>query len=217
MTVTRTDWRAWAQDLPVLDALPEGLRRVAERQVFGKSERIGRQGECPSAIFCVLSGELRLVRVAESGRETVLQRVGRGFVAEASLDVPAYHCDLVAGEGGQLLRFPRQAFAAALEDDRGFNRAWIAHLSAELRRARSRNECLACPTAAERIRHAIAAGDEGGSMPIRQTRKAWAAELGLSHEALYRALGRLRGAGVIVDHGDRIEWSGGDQPRRIES
>jgi len=203
---TGIDWPALVQRLPVLGALPETLRRAAEPQAFDRGDRIGRQGECPDAIFCVLSGEVRLLRVAETGRETVLQRVGEGFVAEASLDASAYHCDLVAGASGRLLRFPRTAFSAALDQDMGFNRAWIAHLSAELRRARSRNECLACPTAAERIRHAIAAEGDDKGLTLTGTQKAWAAELGLSHEALYRALRRLRETGTIRLDGRRIEW-----------
>jgi CRP-like cAMP-binding protein len=39
---------------------------------------------------------------------------------------------------------------------------------------------------------------------LTQTRKAWAAELGLTHEALYRTLRRLAEQGAIAVDGTRI-------------
>lgn len=200
------DWPRLNRDYPILDGLPATLRERAVERSVAAGERLARQSETPTKMFFVLVGEVRLLRRSSSGRETVMQRVQEGFVAEASLDAPCYHCDLIVGASGEVLVFPRCDFEAALTESREFNRAWIVHLSQELRRARSRNERLACPTAAERIRHAIVAEGEGRSLRLGQTRKEWAAELGLSHEALYRALRRLREAGTIREDGERIEW-----------
>ena len=191
------DWPRLNRDYSILDSLPETLRERAVERSATAGEPLGRQGEPPTAMFFVLAGEVRLLRRSSSGRETVMQRVQEGFVAEASLDAPCYHCDLVAGASGKVLVFPRRDFESALVESREFNRAWIAHLSRELRKARSRNERLACPTAAERIRHAVVTEGDGCRLRLGQTRKEWAAELGLTHEALYRALRRLREQGAI--------------------
>ncbi|MFW6020964.1 MAG: Crp/Fnr family transcriptional regulator [Guyparkeria sp.] len=200
------DWQRLSDDHPVLAGVPASLREQAVDRRVVAGERLARQGEAPAAMFFVLAGEVRLLRRSPAGRETIMQRVQGGFVAEASLDATCYHCDLVAGVAGRVLAFPRRAFDAVLAEDARFNRAWIAHLSRELRQARARNERLACPTAAERIRHAIMTEGDGGGLILDQPRKEWAAELGLTHEALYRALRRLRDAGAIREDGLRIEW-----------
>jgi hypothetical protein len=51
--------------------------------------------------------------------------------------------------------------------------------------------------AADRIEHYIESEGQDGRLQLHATRKSWAAELGLTHEALYRALARLRRAGRI--------------------
>lgn len=202
----KIDWPRLSRDYPILDGLPATLRERAVERGVTAGERLALQGEIPTGMYFVLAGEVRLLRRSSSGRETVMQRVQEGFVAEASLDAPCYHCDLIAGVSGKVLVFPRCDFEAALTESRGFNRAWIEHLSRELRRARSRNERLACPTAAERVRHAVVTEGDGRSLRLGQTRKEWAAELGLTHEALYRALRRLREVGTIREDGEWIEW-----------
>ncbi len=49
-------------------------------------------------VYLVISGEARLVRLGRNGLEVVLQRSCGGFIAEASLDSRAYHCDGIATE-----------------------------------------------------------------------------------------------------------------------
>ncbi len=55
--------------------------------------------------------------------------------------------------------------------------------------------------AAQRIVHYIETEGRGGVLVLEQSRKAWAAELGLSHEALYRTLRRLQADGTLVSAG----------------
>ena len=44
----------------------------------------------------------------------------------------------------------------------------------------------------------VEAEGRDGRLELRQTKKAWAAELGLTHEALYRALAGLQREGRVV-------------------
>ncbi len=186
---------------PALTPIPESLRASARRRAFTAGQVLYARGEPPEGMLCVLSGEVRLVRHTRAGGEIVVQRSRGGFVAEASMDAPAYHCDVVAAEDGEMLVFPREDFRATLERDPAFNRHWITRLSRELRTQRARNERLGLKTAEERILHFIQSEGENGRVTLSQTRKAWAAELGLSHEALYRALGRLRERGTLTIDG----------------
>lgn len=47
-------------------------------------------------------------------------------------------------------------------------------------------------SAVDRISHYIEAEGSNGVLNLTQTKKAWAAELGLTHEALYRSLRRTQ-------------------------
>jgi hypothetical protein len=59
---------------------------------------------------------------------------------------------------------------------------------------------------AERIEHYIEAEGNNGRIELRQTKKAWAAELGITHEALYRALSSLVRGGRLTtqERGDAL-------------
>jgi CRP-like cAMP-binding protein len=56
---------------------------------------------------------------------------------------------------------------------------------------------LSLKAAQDRIRHYVDTEGEGGLLTLTQTKKQWAAELGLTHEALYRTLARMKRSGSI--------------------
>jgi CRP-like cAMP-binding protein len=198
------DWAALADTQPELAQLPPALRAAARLKAFAAGEMLFRQGARPQAMYCVIEGEVRLLRRSREGAEVILQRSRGGFFAEASLESKTYHCDAVAGRAGRLLAFPIRAFRAALEGDAAFRNAWMAQLAREVRRLRARCERLSLHSAEARILHAIEAEGKAGTLALAQSRKAWAAELGLTHEALYRALARLQAAGTLDLDGNRL-------------
>lgn len=198
------DWPALVSAHPELAHIPPALREAARLRACAAGESIFRQGDRPKAMLFVLDGEVRLLRRSRGGAEIVLQRSRGGFFAEASLEAKAYHCDAAAFAPSRLLAFPARAFREALDHDAAFRNAWMAQLACEVRRLRARCERLSLHSAAERILHAIESEGTAGTLALMQSRKAWAAELGLTHEALYRTLARLQAAGTISLEGGRI-------------
>jgi CRP-like cAMP-binding protein len=99
-----------------------------------------------------------------------------------------------------LLVLPRQAFLEAVATG-SFRSRWVAHLAHELRRVRMQAERMSLTTARARILHYVETEGCDGSVALGQSRKDWAAELGLTHEALYRALARMKRAGELVADG----------------
>jgi CRP-like cAMP-binding protein len=195
------------KDHPDLAALPARLRGQAVEVVAAAGEIVFRRGARPARMFFVLEGEVRLVRISTSGAEIVLQRASSGFLAEASLESARYHCDAIAAADSCLLAFPIGAFRDALRRDEAFRSFWIARLAREVHVLRSQCERLALRGAAERIEHYIEAQGDHGRLELSRSRKAWAAELGLTHEVLYRTLAGLRRSGrlsVIEDGGRPI-------------
>lgn len=199
-TASVLDWKSLALVSPLLATLPGLARRVTRLLDIPRHASLFSQGDHPKAMFFVLSGEVRLVRRSRSGGEVILQRTRRGFLAEASVDQPAYHCDAVAAEPSSVLAIPRKAFTKALAVE-GFRDRWIAHLLRELRKVRAHSERLSLKTARERVLHFIETEGERGTINLNQSKKDWAAELGLTHEALYRTLAQMEKRGeLIVEH-----------------
>lgn len=188
----------------LLAAMPVSLRTAAVRQDLRRGERLFASGRRPAFLYLVLAGELLLLRTSRDGAEVVLQRVRQGPFAEASLDARAYHCDGVAGAPSTILALPIAGVRTALDEVPGFRRAWVAGLAAEVRRLRAQCERLSLNGAEERILHYVQSEGRDGEVRLPSTRKAWAAELGLSHEALYRALARLAAQGRLEADGRRL-------------
>ncbi|MEO8839563.1 MAG: Crp/Fnr family transcriptional regulator [Herbaspirillum sp.] len=191
------NWQDLIETQPALALIPAVLMQVAKYQEVKAGEILFRLGVRPQSIFYVITGEVRLLRRTRNGNEIILQRSTDGFIAEASADAQAYHCDAVVTTAGAVLCLPMQAFKATLANDNAFHQAWATHLAWEVRKLRARCERLSLNTAAERIIHYIEAEGINGSIILNQSRKAWAAELGLTHEAMYRTLRQLQADGVL--------------------
>ena len=97
----------------------------------------------------------------------------------------------------------QKAFSDALATD-AFRAKWIGHLARELRKARTHAERLSLKTARERIVHFIETEGESGIIDLEQSKKNWAAELGLTHEALYRALALMEKRGELILQQSRL-------------
>jgi len=204
MTILRRlEWPELLSRHAELTALPEELAELAWRQHLGRGERLFITGGPPRGMLFLLAGEVRLVRVSVDGSEVILQRIRRGFVAEASLNSATYHCDAVAASDGELLGFPIGPFRAALSTA-AFRDFWIALLSGEVRSLRARCERLALTRTAERVIHYLQSEGREGVVTLAQAKKIWAAELGVSHESLYRTLALMRRTGRIAVDGQRV-------------
>jgi CRP-like cAMP-binding protein len=138
------------------------------------------------------------------GETVILQRSRGGFIAEASLDTRTYHCDAITAEPSTLLLFPATAFRNALESEPAFRRGWQSLLAKEVRKLRAQCERLSLNSAVDRISHYIESEGSNGVVNLTQTKKAWAAELGLTHEALYRALRRMQDDDLLGVEGNRL-------------
>lgn len=189
----------------ILQAIPSGLRTLSRRIDLKAGETLFRAGARVQSIYLMLEGEVRLVRIGRSGVDVTLQRARDGFVAEASLDSSSYHCDAVSTIPSVLLAFPVGAFRSALVQDSGFGRLWQSLLARQVRQLRAQCERLVLKSAEERIVHYLESEGVDGVVVLPMTKMAWASDLGLTHEALYRALKRMRDGGFLAVDGQRLE------------
>jgi CRP-like cAMP-binding protein len=185
-------------------AAPDGLFsdgrfRVRER-VLEPGETLFRAGQKTMGPFRVLSGRVRLARVDRSGREAVLFTAGSGeMIAEASLFSPVYHCDAIASSAAKVCLYPKDAVLAEFKRNPEAAKSFMTRLAHQVMDLRTRMELRNIYSARDRVRHYLAlhVGADGLTVTLDGTLKELAAELGLTHEALYRTLARMAADGEI--------------------
>ncbi|MDP3654148.1 MAG: Crp/Fnr family transcriptional regulator [Rhodoferax sp.] len=188
--------------------LPADLQAVAVLLPLKRGERLFVQGHRPARMFYVVDGEVVLQRLGIQGENVVLQRVRQGWVAEASLQSPSYHCEALVTSAGALIALPVDAVRQALAEDPAFAARWIGMLNQELKRLRAQCERLSLVGVKERLLHLIETEGEGGCLLLKASLKSVAAEIGVTHEALYRTLAAMEKQGQLqrMDGQLRLGW-----------
>ena len=145
-------------------------------------------GHKPTHMFFVANGEVVLERPGLQGAVVILQRTRRGFISEASLKSPKYHCHGQVVSNSRIIQMPIRKMREALETDTAFSGRWIDMLNKEVKRLRLQCERLSLTKVQERLVHLIETEGENGRFPIGGGIKSIAGELGVTHEALYRCI-----------------------------
>jgi CRP-like cAMP-binding protein len=186
--------------MPVKDWLPVALRAAAVDRKLKAGEALFRLGDKAAGLCEVVSGRVRLARVDRSGHEIILHVAGAGeTLAEASLFSANYHCDAIASTTATVRVYPKREMLAAFERDPKAMRAFSAMLACQVMDLRTQIEQRNIRSARERVRHYLVlnAGADGRTVELSGTLKDIAAELGLTHEVLYRTLAALERSGGI--------------------
>jgi len=178
--------------------LPEGIAAACEGGRYERNALVFARGQRPVWMFYVVSGEVVLERASDPGEAVILQRTRGGFVSEASLRTERYHCDARATGETVVIKVPVAALVAGLERDPAFALRWIDMLNAEVRHLRSHCERLALKSVRARLLHLIRSEGKGGRYAMPYGLKTLAAELGVSHEALYRTVAALEAEGRVA-------------------
>lgn len=184
-----------------LHPLPMAIRRSSTIRELAAGEILFRQGDKASSIFEVEQGRLRLIRYAIDGHPVVLHTARKGeFFAEAALFAPRYRCHAVAATASRVRRYSKAELLAAFRDDPKISERFMAMLAHQVHALRARLEERNIGSARERVLHhlALAVGADGRTVRMDGTLIDLAAELGLSHETLYRTLAALEKAGTIA-------------------
>lgn len=189
------------------DGLPDALSALAEVTSFATGELVFRSGAAARHVHHLAEGRVTLSRFGVQGEPVAIHVAQAGeFFAEASLHSERYHCDAVVVQPAVVASIPSPALRDLLRRDPDFAMQWVAILSRQLRQTRARVERLSLKGAAERVRHLLLTEGRGAGhrYTVRGSVKDLAAELGLTHEALYRTLAALERDGAIERSGTTI-------------
>ncbi|ODU54082.1 MAG: hypothetical protein ABS99_10030 [Acetobacteraceae bacterium SCN 69-10] len=183
--------------------LAAGEPSRAARRGIGQGEAVFRQGDPATAVFLLESGQVRLA----DGSAVILQVAESGdSFAEASLSVSQYHCDAVAEADSIVWALPKADLLAKLAREPAECLALAMVLATHVRNLRARLALRDIRSAPARLLGWLrlhAAGDP----PVVPVRRSWmlvAEELGLTREAVYRALATLERQGCIRRDGHTV-------------
>lgn len=167
----------------IFDPLPQASLKA---QILDKHEVLFRQNDDSFALFFLQTGSVQLVRHTMSGDEICIHRARSGETfAEASLFSKVYHCDAVCLDKAVVVAIEKRAVLAAMAENPAFAMAITARFASQIQFYRRRLELRSIRSAEERVLAAIADG------LLSKSIKTLAAEIGLTHEASYRALAKL--------------------------
>jgi CRP/FNR family transcriptional regulator, dissimilatory nitrate respiration regulator len=186
------------------ELLPKELLEQCHAHHFEKGAYLFHHGKKPEYMFFIVSGEAVLTRTSSHGEPTILQRCRGGFISEASLLADAYHCDAIATHNGQAITLPIKSLRDSLADDK-FSMKCVQLLSKEIMRLRTQSERLGLKDIRSKLIHLIEAEGKNGVLTLQSDFKSLASEIGVTHEALYRAIAALEKEGLLEKHPDSLE------------
>jgi CRP-like cAMP-binding protein len=172
----------------ILDVLQREAARVL---TLAEGETLFRRDDRVAWMYLLIYGGVDLLRYQRDGKGVVLNRARtRRPLAEASLYSARYHCDAVCTEAATVGAVSRTRLLKLLDGDRDLARQWSAYLARELQDARYRSELLTRKTVADRLAGWLEWN--GGALPPKGQWRGVAAEIGVTPEALYRQLAKLK-------------------------
>jgi CRP-like cAMP-binding protein len=179
------------------ELLPKGLIASCEELAPPKGTCLFKAGDKPERMFFVISGEVILERPGLQGSPVILQRTRRGFVSEASLKSAKYHCHGQVVANARIVQIPIRQVRDAMDSDPAFAGRWIGMLNKEVKRLRLQCERLSLTKVQDRFVHLLETEGDEGRFPIGAGIKSLAAELGVTHEALYRCIYAMEKQGKL--------------------
>lgn len=193
-SASRAPASGWADPLPRIANVAPTVRHVAAQAT------LFRQGDPTFGLFRLVSGRIRLLRVTPAGAQVPMHTVRPGeLFAEASLFSTRYHCDAIATQASNVLVYQKAEVVRQLKEDRSDLWAFASDLAHRVHELRTRLEVRQIRSATERVLQSLwLRCDASGTWKVDGTLKQFAEEIGLTHEALYRALTGLEREGRIA-------------------
>jgi CRP-like cAMP-binding protein len=197
------------QSIPPDQWITPAIRSSGSPRRVAAGETLFHRNDPCVGLYEVIRGRLRLSLTAASGREIVVQTATAGETfAESAIFASTYQCDAKALTGAEIIMYSRSAIFAEFEQNPQAAKAFMAVLAHKIAKLRASLERHSLRSARDRLRHYLLSNvrTDGRTVAIEGSLKDLALELGLTHEALYRALAELEEAGEIKRSKKEIRW-----------
>ena len=184
----------------------ERLFGLRPKRKLARDEPLFRQGDPATAVFLILRGRLRMIRHLASGDRITIHTGRRGeLFAEGSLFSDVYQCDAIAAEPTRVRACDKAEMLAAIGDSPSTMLALLEQVTHSLHHARAMRELRNIRSADDRVLHHLhLSASKDGAVVFDRPLLEVAEDLGLTHEAYYRALAALARGGAIKRSGRKI-------------
>jgi CRP-like cAMP-binding protein len=187
----------------------ERFAELVREKTYPKGSVILFENDPGDALFVVRSGRVKVVLLAEDGREVILSLLGAGeYFGELSLiDDQPRSAHVIAMEESSLLVLRREDFRRRVDASPGVAWVLLQVLSRRLRRADEKIGSLVLLDVPGRIaRMLLDAAAEGGSDVIEKplTHQTIAHVIGASRETVSRAMREFQDSGWVTTERRRI-------------
>ena len=211
--ITRQAARAGMRRLPLFSAVTEkdlkGLLADCRIESAAPGREILSPADRADRFFLILAGRVKIFQLSAKGDEQILHLYGPGETfGEAAMwaggRYPAY---AETAEDCTWLVIGREALREAIRANPELAVAMMAGMARKLHEFNQLIERLSLREVPARLAQALlqlAAGADGTTIELRQSKRELAAQIGTIPETLSRALAKLRAAGLIEVDGRRI-------------
>jgi CRP-like cAMP-binding protein len=198
-------------DMNAKDWLPAEIQSSGIKRKLVAGQMLFDQGDATVGVYEVVSGKVWQVRIDPKGRDVVVGIAGPGeMIAEASLFSRTHDCAATALTNAVVRLYRKATLLTQLERDPQAALSFMATLVEQIRNLRIRLERRSIPSARDRVRHYLTTnvGGRERTVDLPSTLKDLAAELGLTHETLYRTLSEMSANGEIARLNGKIRVVG---------
>jgi CRP-like cAMP-binding protein len=213
-----TEEMSFLRNVPIFNELSDqDLEKIAAlgiRKKYRKSSVILLEEETGAALFVIVSGKVKIVRMDDDGREVILSILSDSdfFGEMAILDGLTRSASAVATAKSELLMIHRKDFISLLNDYPRVAIALLRELTTRLRKADAQIKSLSLKDAAGRVANVILQlADEIGmfrkgrveidELPLQQDMANMA---GTSRETISRMLHRFIKKGYLLLQGNKL-------------
>lgn len=199
---------------------PEAIRHAVRHRWLESGVHLFHRGDDVFGIFAVLDGRMRLIRQTSEGVTVTLHVATAGATfAEAALFSEVYHCDAVADIRSRLAILPKSAILAAFASSPETALAFMSGLARQVHALRTQLELRNVRGARERVLQYLRLKPpaQDAAVLVERPLKDIATEIGLTHEAFYRALAALEASGAITRSGRTITLTTAARDQRSQA
>lgn len=190
----------------------ERVVALSRSRTLADGERLFNAGDHATQFYLVLSGQIKLTRLAPNGNEKVIEIVSAGNTfAEALMfaDAPVYPVTATAIEHCELIAFDNKAFIALLRESVDTCFRMMSDMSQRLHRMIKEIDELTLQSAIERVANFLIAkqaaeGENHAEFDLEAPKGIIASRLSVKPETFSRILGTFSSQGLVSVKGSRV-------------
>lgn len=199
------------------------VTQIARKRPLEDGETLFEAGDPATHFYLVVSGHIKLTRLAPNGNEKVIEIISSGHTfAEALMfaDAPTYPVSATAIERSELIAFENKAFVALLRESIDTCFRMMSDMSQRLRRMIKEIDDLTLQTAMGRVAGFLCAKhslEKHGSdeFDLETPKGIIASRLSVKPETFSRILGTFSSQGLLSVKGSRVAILDADGLRAV--